>query len=154
MGKHKKTIAILSAGILAGLLLACLMAGAYHYAGTTGFCSSCHSMGDVHREWRRSLHSSFACIECHMPDANVLTRLVYKARAGLRDVYHETLRDYPAAISLSNEGRIIAEGNCLRCHRAAVENTFMIRQPPGNCTACHRSLVHGQRMPERGLLHD
>jgi cytochrome c nitrite reductase small subunit len=154
MCKHKKTISLLSAGILAGIILACLTAGAYHYAGTTKFCASCHSMGDVHREWRRSLHSSFACIECHMPDANALARLAYKAKAGMRDLYHESLRDYPAVISLSAEGRNIADGNCLRCHRAALENTLMVQHSPGNCTSCHRRLVHGQGMPERGLLHD
>jgi len=154
MGKHKKTISILSAGVFAGILLACLSAGAYHFAGTTEFCASCHSMGDVHREWRRSIHSSFACIECHMPTANALTRLAYKAKVGLRDIYHESLRDYSAAISLSNEGRKIADSNCLRCHSAAVENTLMVQQSQGNCTSCHHRLVHGQRMPERGLLHD
>jgi len=154
MSKHKKTISILSVGILLGFLLACLSAGAYHFAGTSKFCTGCHSMGYVHSQWRRSMHSSFACIECHMPDANVVTRIAYKAKVGLRDLYHETLRDYPAAISLSAEGRKIIDGNCLRCHRAAVENTLMVQQSQGNCTSCHHLLVHGQRMPERGLLHD
>jgi len=67
-------------------------------------------MGDIHREWRRSLLSSFACIECHMPDSNVLTRIVYKARAGLRNLYHENLQDYLAAIDvgeISSGGRDI-----------------------------------------------
>jgi len=147
MGTHRKTISLLAAGILAGVVLAVLTAAGYHYAGSTEFCASCHSMGDAHREWQHSMHKSFACIECHMPDAGAFTRFSYKAKAGLLDFYHESLRDYPAAISLSEEGRKIAEGNCLRCHRATVENTFMIRQPPGNCTACHRDLVHGQGIP-------
>lgn len=154
MGKKKMTIVLLSAGILTGLILACLTAGAYHFAGTTKFCASCHSMGNVHKEWLHSRHNAFACTECHMPVANAVTRLAYKARVGLRDVYHETLRDYPAFISLSAESREIADGNCLRCHRSTVENTLMVQQAPANCTACHRQLVHGQKIPERGLLHE
>ncbi|MDY0186947.1 MAG: NapC/NirT family cytochrome c [Syntrophus sp. (in: bacteria)] len=154
MCSHKKTISILFAGILTGLLLTGLMAGAYHYAGTSEFCASCHSMGNVHNQWQRSLHSSFACIECHMPAANALTRFAYKVKAGLSDVYHESLRDYPAAITLSEQGRNIADGNCLRCHRAAVGNSFMVENLQGSCTSCHRRLVHGQKLPERGLLHD
>lgn len=154
MSNSKKTIFLLSAGILAGILLACLAAGAYHAAGTTQFCASCHSMGDVHREWRLSQHSSFTCIECHMPDSNGVVRLAYKAKAGLRDLASETLRSYPATIELSDEGRKITEGNCLRCHRTTVENTLMIQHPPGNCLACHRRLVHGQGMPIGGLLHE
>jgi len=154
MGKHKKTISILSAGILAGVILAYLSSGVYHYSGTSEFCASCHSMSDVHREWRLSMHNSFACIECHMPDADTFTKLTYKAKAGLRDVYHESLRNYSAAIQLSDEARGIVDNNCLRCHRATVENTLMIQKQQGNCTACHRRLVHGQGMPIRGLLHD
>jgi len=35
MGTHRKTISLLAAGILAGVVLAVLTAAGYHYAGST-----------------------------------------------------------------------------------------------------------------------
>jgi cytochrome c nitrite reductase small subunit len=104
-------------------------------------------MGD---HWQQSRHKQFACIECHLPDSNIAAKVAYKAKAGLSDLYHETLRSYPAAIRISAEARTIAEGNCLRCHFSTVENTFMV-EGGGSCLMCHHRLVHGPAQETGGI---
>ena len=139
---------VLTCGTIAGIILAAIIAASYHGAGTSGFCLSCHSMKEPGKQWQASLHKQFSCIECHLPDSHIVAQVSYKARAGLNDLYHETLRSYPATISVSQEGRMIVEDNCRRCHYSTIENTPMAKRG-GNCLKCHRYLVHGQG-PEKG----
>ncbi len=141
---------VLAAGIFIGILIVLFSFGAYHAAGSPSFCLSCHSMTDVGIHWQGSAHKQFACIECHLPDSNIVVQAAYKAKAGMRDLYHETLRSYPASIRISDEGRAIAEGNCLRCHFSTVENTFMAA-PGANCQKCHHGLVHGTGLATGGI---
>ena len=141
---------VLAAGAFIGILIVLFAFGAYHAAGSPSFCLSCHSMTDVGIHWQGSAHKQFACIECHLPDGNIVVQAAYKARAGMRDLYHETLRSYPASIRISDEGRAIAEGNCLRCHFSTVENTFMA-SPGANCQKCHHGLVHGTGLATGGI---
>jgi cytochrome c nitrite reductase small subunit len=146
----KKVIPFLTAGALIGVLLTGFSIAGYHAAGSPVFCMSCHSMKDVGATWSKSRHKQFACIECHLPDSNIAVQVTYKAKAGLHDLYHETLRAYPAAISISPEAREIADGNCLRCHRSTVENTFMVGGG-ADCIKCHHGLVHGTDKAAGGI---
>jgi len=139
---------LLSAGIIAGALLVAVTVGGYHASGSPQVCGSCHSMDHVYSRWQISNHKQFACIECHLPDTHILGQLAYKTKAGLNDLYHETLRTYPAGIAISAEGREIANGNCLRCHFSTVQNTPM-GAGGANCLKCHRFSVH-QRGLEKG----
>ncbi len=138
----KLTISVLFVGAFVGILITLASIAGYHAAGSPVFCMACHSMQDVAATWKQSQHKQFACIECHLPDSNIAVQLAYKTKAGLNDLYHETLRTYPAFISISSEARGIAEGNCLRCHSTTVQNTFMVEEG-GDCLACHHGLVHG-----------
>jgi len=122
----------------------------YHASGNPSFCTACHSMKGVGGQWERSLHKQFACIECHLPDENMFGQVAYKTKAGLHDLYHETLRSYPASIRISAEGRKIVEGNCLRCHFSTVQHTFMAA-PGGKCLTCHIRLVHGPEKETGGI---
>lgn len=140
----------LAAGVITGILIVLISIGGYHAAGSPAFCASCHSMNDVASQWRKSQHKQFACIECHLPDSNLAVQVTYKAKAGLNDLYHETLKTYPASISISSEAKMIAEGNCLRCHFSTVENTPMARAG-GSCLKCHRGLVHGSGKQTGGI---
>ena len=76
-------------GIVAGMMLLLVMGTGYQWAGTPGFCGSCHSMERVHRTWDASTHKQFACIECHLPNGNFAESFLSKAKAGLRDVRDE-----------------------------------------------------------------
>ena len=140
---------LLAAGAVAGLLLTAVAAAGYHASGHPLLCGACHSMAHVADRWRESTHKQFACIECHLPDTHLAGQFVYKARAGLNDLYHETLRTYPAAISLSEEGKRIANGNCRRCHVSTVQNTAM-DAGGADCLRCHRFAVHRRGLAEGG----
>lgn len=142
---------ILALGVFLGILATLFSIGGYHAAGSPVFCMSCHSMEDVGFQWQRSQHKQFACIECHLPDSNIALQIAYKAKAGMRDLYHETLRDYPAWIDISAEGKEIAEGNCMRCHFSTIEKTPMVDQGGGGCLTCHRGLVHGTGKETGGI---
>jgi cytochrome c nitrite reductase small subunit len=139
---------LLSAGLIVGAILVAVMVSGYHASGSPLVCGTCHSMDHVYSRWHISNHKQFACIECHLPDTHLAGKLVYKAKAGLNDLYHETLKIYPAAISMSAEGKEIANGNCLRCHYSTVQNTPM-GAGGTNCLKCHRFAVH-QRGLEKG----
>lgn len=141
---------ILVAGIIIGVFIAAFTAIGYHGAGSPRFCIGCHSMEHVGNRWQQSNHKQFACIECHLPNDNLIVQVTYKARAGLNDLFHETFRSYPAAILISMEGKGIARGNCLRCHYSTIENTPMTRQG-GDCLKCHRNLVHGRGLEKGGM---
>jgi cytochrome c nitrite reductase small subunit len=137
-------------GVVVGMALMGVLTGGYHYAGSARLCNTCHSMKHEYSEWQLSKHKQFACIECHMPDTFIVEKLVYKTRAGMNDLFHEVLRDYPTTIRLSVKAKNIMNGNCLRCHYSTIENTPMSRGGQ-NCLKCHRNLVHGQGLEKGGI---
>ncbi|MDI9571291.1 MAG: NapC/NirT family cytochrome c [Pseudomonadota bacterium] len=143
-------ITVLGMGIIIGAVLTVLTVGGYKASGNPRFCASCHSMEHVQNRWQQSNHKQFGCIECHLPDANIAAQASYKVQAGLNDLFHETLRDYPAAIRISAKGRDILRGNCLRCHQTTIENTAMVKGE-ADCLKCHRFLVHGRGMERGGM---
>lgn len=107
-------------------------------------------MEQIGKHWQQSHHKQFDCIECHLPDDFFVVQAAFKTRAGLNDLYHETLRSYPAAIQISAEGRRVALGNCFRCHSSTIEKTPMASMG-GDCLKCHRHLVHGRGAGEGGI---
>lgn len=141
---------LLAAGAILGIFVAASAVLGYHASGNPKFCTSCHSMGQVGKLWQQSTHKQFACIECHLPDDVFVAQVAFKTRSGLNDLYHETLRSYPATMQISTKGRMVARGNCLRCHSSTIENTPMAHQG-GDCLKCHRYLVHGRGAGEGGI---
>lgn len=114
----------------------------FKFADSPAFCGSCHSMEQAHATWQVSNHKQLACTECHLPNRNLVEKMIVKSQTGMHDTYHEILRDYPASIKLSTKGKEIVVDNCLRCHQSTVENTKMMTGGD-DCTKCHRGLVHG-----------
>ena len=131
-----------------GILITLISFAGYHAAGSSVFCMSCHSMKEVGATWKQSQHKQFACIECHLPNNNLAVQLAYKTKAGLNDLYHETLR-HTATIIISSEARAIADGNCLRCHSSTVQNTFMMKME--EIASRHYGLVHGTEKIAGGI---
>ena len=149
----EKGFANLGIGIVLGLLIAGVGSGAYHLAGIPRFCASCHSMGYVAARWGESRHKQFACTECHLPAGGLVEKMVYKVRAGVSDLYQETLRDYGAAATLSKKGRSVANGNCVRCHFATIERTALAAGGR-DCLRCHQGLVHGRGVGEGVMRYE
>lgn len=130
------------AAVVVGMIVMAFLVESYHASGNPRVCTACHSMGSAGSTWRASNHKQFACVECHMPVSGTFSRVFYKLRAGLHDLWHETLRDYPASLSLSKDARTIVNGNCLRCHQSTVQRITMLAAQPVACTKCHRRTVH------------
>lgn len=139
---------LLGAGaVLVTLVLA---VSGYTMAESPQFCGSCHSMNLSYRTWQASNHKQFICTECHLPNRQLTKKLLAKTQNGLRDIYHETLRDYPAALYLAPAGRAVLVDNCQRCHQSVIENTAMAAGGQ-DCTQCHRTVVHGRNRSEGGV---
>ena len=140
--------------ILLGMIVAVVGMGVsvagYDMAESPAFCGSCHSMTQAHATWQASNHKQIDCTECHLPNNNLAVKLIAKGQTGMNDVYHETLRDYPANIRLTTQGMTILKDNCLRCHQSTVENTKMAAGGQ-DCTKCHRGLVHGRDKSKGGI---
>jgi cytochrome c nitrite reductase small subunit len=147
---RSRKVRVFAAGTILGICLGLFGVWTYHVAGASSFCGSCHSMADVYKGWQASRHKQFGCVDCHMPVGNVVTRVGYKAFAGMRDLYHETVRDYGAQSNPSAQARNILNANCLRCHFSTVEATSLARGG-GNCTKCHVGLVHRRGIEKGGL---
>ncbi len=141
---------LLALGILAGVILLFLTSSIYQAAGSSKFCGACHSMELVYKRWQATNHKQFACIECHMPDTNIVGKVAYKTAVGIRDLTHETFKTYPAAIVLSTGSGEILRSNCARCHYSTIQNTPML-QGGGDCLNCHRYLGHGRELEEGGI---
>lgn len=129
-------------GAVVGAILMAILVQLYHVSASPKVCTGCHSMVDLGSTWQRSNHKQFACVECHMPAGNIASKLFYKTRAGLHDLWHETIRDYPASLALSAGPRTVVHGNCLRCHQSTVERVTMIPGAAISCTKCHRRTMH------------
>jgi cytochrome c nitrite reductase small subunit len=140
--------------ILLGAIVAVvgmLLSGAsFVYSSGPDFCGSCHSMEHVYYTWQASNHKQFTCSDCHVPHDNIVETMYVKGENGMRDVYHEFLRDYPDTLYFTSRGKEIANGNCLRCHASVVENTHLA-QGKLNCITCHRGVAHGQKMVPGGV---
>lgn len=135
---------LIGIGSVASIVLVVLVLAGYRYANTPGFCGSCHSMEKSYFSWGTSSHKQFACIECHLPHGNTVHTILYKTYAGVRDVFGETVRNYPYTFNLSNHARDIASENCIRCHFSTIENTAMVKDSGTDCMKCHKFLVHGR----------
>jgi cytochrome c nitrite reductase small subunit len=147
---RKSVLKIAASGVIIGLVTMAIAVGAYHQSGEARLCGACHSMKPVRQQWSLSNHHHFACVECHLPDTHIAGKLVYKARAGVNDLIHETMRDYQAGIGLSPHARQIINGNCIRCHASTIAATPMA-QDGVDCLKCHRYLVHGRGKDEGGI---
>jgi cytochrome c nitrite reductase small subunit len=79
--------------------------------------------------------------------------MMEKSRSGMVDMYHEVIRDYPARIKLSEDGRQIVNSNCMRCHSATMEGVYvgMGAKDTSDCMKCHSRIAHGSNYHEGGI---
>ena len=75
--------------------------------------------------------------------------------SGVRSLSHEVLRDYPANIKISSEGRQTVNDNCLRCHQTTMGSVHadvgVSMDTGGDCLKCHSSIAHGSNHLEGGI---
>jgi len=110
-------------------------------------CNNCHVMDDQYENWAHAAHAQYAsCIDCHLPQQNIVSYYAFKGYSGLRDVVTFSLKIYPPAIRATKMTDDIVQANCIRCHGASVDAIIGGPQPFDRyCWSCHRSVAHGQR---------
>jgi nitrate/TMAO reductase-like tetraheme cytochrome c subunit len=142
-----------------------------HYTGTTEFCgNACHSMqAFTLPEYKESVHYSnpsgvqAGCADCHIPHSYPGV-LFYKAKAGMRDAYHEirgtisTQEKYDKerwrmANHVWDEMRANNSANCRTCHSdkamasskqsaSAQKNHRKLLTGEATCIDCHKGVAH------------
>lgn len=149
LNRHALKSAIL--GFVFAFVLMGIGAMNYTYADSPAFCGSCHSMTETHESWAISNHKQIACTECHLPHWSFAGKMVAKAQTGMNDTYHEVLRDYPAHIKISAQGKSYVNDNCMRCHQSTMEKVHINIAEEQDCLKCHSSVAHGSNHPEGGI---
>ena len=151
----KHTLACLAGGFVIGVAVCGVGSAAMSLSGSPEFCGFCHSM--KHEAWTfaESSHRELECVECHLPHDNAAIYLIAKGETGMVDMYHEVMRDYPAHIRLSDDGRQMVNDNCIRCHKTTMQNVHAdmgVAQDTGaDCLKCHSRIGHGVNHIERWI---
>jgi nitrate/TMAO reductase-like tetraheme cytochrome c subunit len=135
------TLAVLVIGAVAGVVAVAATNSMVHWSSSNEFCSTaCHSMQWVAAAYQRGSHAktrtgvTAGCSDCHIPyesqQANAfqyVALLAYKAKAGMRDAYHE------ARGTIGTEQKWQAERERL----SAQVKDFMTSNSSLTCRGCH-----------------
>ncbi len=151
----KHTLGCLAGGFVIGLVVCGIGAGMMSFSGSPAFCGSCHAMKGEAATFAQSTHQKQDCVECHLPHDNMAIYMIEKGRTGMVDTYHAVLRDYPAHIKLSADGRKTVNSNCLRCHENTMANVHAAigvdLDTGADCMKCHSRIAHGSNHLEGGI---
>ncbi len=115
---------------------------------TPEFCKTCHVLKPQYTAWLKGgRHRSVRCVDCHLPNNNIVNHVIWKGIDGMKDVFLFYTRIYKDQLSLSDHGKASVQKNCIRCHKTMVSSMSTTGR---NCWSCHRSVKH--RFPgRRGL---
>jgi len=107
-------------------------------------CMNCHVMTDAYATWQRGSHARAAvCVDCHVPQTNLIAALAFKAADGLRHSYVFTIRAEPQVLRLNPGAVPVVQGNCLRCHAERLAMVRLAAAAERTCWDCHHN-IHGQ----------
>lgn len=113
--------------------------GLFAKSGTPEFCAQCHVMEAQYESWFHNAgHRSLKCIDCHLPNDNMVRHIAWKGYDGMWDAFVFYSGRVPEPIELSKSGATLLEENCRRCHAEMVARINEDR----NCWECHRRLSH------------
>jgi cytochrome c nitrite reductase small subunit len=142
--------------VLAGLCGVVIGVGAYTlaYAEALSYmssepkvCANCHIMQAQYDSWQKASHHHVArCVDCHLPQ-DAVGMLVAKALNGYNHSKAYTLQDFDEPIAIKPFNSRIVQDNCVRCHRALVNEAAASpeRGEEASCVHCHLSAGHGER---------
>lgn len=118
-------------------------------------CINCHIMVPQYDSWRHSSHRENAtCVDCHTPQDNVFRKYLFKAKDGFNHARIFTLRQERQAIIIGEEGELVVQQNCIRCHENVLDRTrvasmtqekFTVHNRDRQCWECHREVPHGKK---------
>lgn len=102
---NRNALKLMAIGFIVAVAGMAMAGFGYAQAEKPQFCGSCHSMEQAYATWQASNHKQIECTECHLPNNNLAVKLAAKTQTGINDVYHEVLRDYPATIKVTAQGK-------------------------------------------------
>jgi cytochrome c nitrite reductase small subunit len=109
------------------------------------FCASCHIMQEAALTHKASTHAKLACNECHAPQ-NLAAKLPFKAAAGAKDVYMNTLGRPDDVIHSGQSTKDVVNANCKACHTMTNTQVASMDSKP-YCVDCHRNVQHMRMTP-------
>ena len=171
-GVKRKTIAaLLVVGGGFGLLAALPATEILHLVSTNEFCASCHTMDPMVETFAQSVHGGnnsqgfvADCVDCHIPESNIVEELYVKVTSGTRHIWGEFVLgmeelDYDKLHPMRTE--YVYDSGCIECHRDLVRRADLAT-PEGevsdwvhnmafankennsdwNCSSCHYDIAH------------
>jgi len=116
-------------------------------------CVNCHIMAPQYATWIHSSHRQWtSCNDCHVPHNNVFNKYFFKAKDGLRHATIFTLRNEPQVIFIKEDGKVVVQENCIRCHEHLITDSKLLNRTKDIhanrtdrvCWDCHRETPHGR----------
>lgn len=113
-------------GVFAGLLFALATYEGIHRTSNDKFCSSCHEMRPMTAAYESDVHGGngktgikVACVNCHLPQNNILSYIGTKAKNGIKEVGIHFLGD-PDSINWHEMRKhrkdFVYDEGCINCH--------------------------------------
>ncbi len=155
-----------SVGMVIGLVVvSAQIANALSYlSDAPETCINCHVMTDAYANWKRGSHGLVAvCVDCHVPQSNIVAKVAFKSMDGMKHSYAFLMRKEPQVLRLSKMAAPVVQANCLRCHDNQLAMVRLAGVEERKCWDCH-SNIHGEahslsaspsvlrpRIPEAGV---
>lgn len=136
---------LIGVGAVLGIVLAAGAGFGMKVTDRRPFCASCHIMQEAALTHKASAHANLACNECHAPQ-NLAAKLSFKAAAGTKDVYMNTLGRPGDVIPASQSTKDVVNANCKACHTMTNMQVASMDSKP-YCVDCHRNVQHMRMMP-------
>jgi cytochrome c nitrite reductase small subunit len=109
------------------------------------FCGNCHVMHEAVRTHQQSMHAKLTCNECHAPTDSFISKMIFKTRSGMRDIYVNTLGNIPDVVEAETATKKVINDNCVDCHYMTTIN--LDRKAKNHCVECHRHVPHSGKSP-------
>jgi cytochrome c nitrite reductase small subunit len=129
-----------AAGLIVLTIIAFIPYGVLYQTSRPAFCNICHPMHEEHDVWfLTGVHRSIKCVDCHLPNNNEITHIVWKGIDGTKDLVSFYSGVYPDRITATDHAKRVIKANCVRCHGEMVSR---INNEGRDCWSCHRRINH------------
>ncbi len=138
--KFRKNIFVATIVIIISSIIILGPLGLLEYTASPVFCGSCHVMDSRFEDWFLSgLHRNIKCIDCHLPNNNIINHFIWKSIDGAKELVLFYLCMYGDPIKATSHAKGTIQTNCVRCHDEMVSR---ITVDDKNCWDCHRKINH------------
>ncbi|WP_064607365.1 cytochrome c3 family protein [Photobacterium sp. J15] len=169
--RRRVIFSLLVAGVGVGLLSALPATEVMHALSSNEFCASCHTMKPMAETFKLSVHGGnnsqgfvAECVDCHLPESNIVEELYVKGTSGMRHMWGEYVLgmeqlDYQSLHKTRAD--YVFDSGCESCHKAleqramnATESSPVSDQthhlvfanketnPDFQCASCHYDIAH------------